>query len=368
VLVGVDGATGHQLFRTQTPGPASLRVTFASDGVVVAERLGCFSADLPNSERGTVMVGYDARTGRERWHQRAGIVTVGPQHGWAQLTPGVLPVRDVATEERMGLDPKTGEVLWSQGVRSDPIRASTRDLLVTSGAGQDGDRLSGVDRATGQTRWSYEVDAARHFQLVAVSDDVVATVVVDRPAATFDQVPEVGVAIHLLSAATGALDHLVPLQLTTTQKMQTSAFQTVDLQITRSILVLDVGELVAFDAHTGAERWRAPGRLDPTVPSPRADVLLARTGAGTGSPVSITALDPHTGRKLWVRGLGRFLYGGAETSSNVVVFERDGYHGIDPKTGQARWQLDPAKGLAGIAGMTSRDLYLVGGCPVTSAD
>src|SRR6476646_8614865 len=115
VLVGVDGTTGHQLFRTQTPGPASLRVTFASDGVVVAERLGCFSADQPNPEGGTVMVGYDARTGRERWHQRPGIVTVGPEAGgWARLTPGVLPDGDVATEKRMGLDPKTGEVRWSQ--------------------------------------------------------------------------------------------------------------------------------------------------------------------------------------------------------------------------------------------------------------
>src|SRR6476659_1570106 len=79
VLVGVDGTTGHQLFRAETPGPASLRVTMASDGVVVAERLGCFSADLPDPERGTVIVGYDARTGRERWHQRAGIVSVGPE-------------------------------------------------------------------------------------------------------------------------------------------------------------------------------------------------------------------------------------------------------------------------------------------------
>jgi hypothetical protein len=50
------------------------------------------------------------------------------------------------------------------------------------------------------------------------------------------------------------------------------------------------------------------------------------------------------------------------------VFERDGYHGIDPRTGRARFQLDPANGVAGIPGMTSRDLYLAGGCPVTSAD
>ena len=89
-------------------------MTFASDGVLVAERVGCFSADLQNPERGTLMVGYDARTGRERWHPRAGIVAVGLEGGgWTKFTPGVLPVHDVATDERMGVDPKAGEILWS---------------------------------------------------------------------------------------------------------------------------------------------------------------------------------------------------------------------------------------------------------------
>ncbi len=79
--------------------------------------------------------------------------------------------------------------------------------------------------------------------------------------------------------------------------------------------MLDVGELVA-STRTGAER-----------PLRARDVLLTRTGAGIGSPVSVTALDPQTGRKLWVRELGRFIYGAAATTSNVVVFERDGYQG-----------------------------------------
>jgi hypothetical protein len=66
--------------------------------------------------------------------------------------------------------------------------------------------------------------------------------------------------------------------------------------------------------------------------------------------------------------LGRFSYGAAATTSSIVVFERNGYQGFDPKTGRARWHLDPVKGVAGVAGIAGPDLYLTGGCPVTSAD
>ena len=57
MIVAVDGATGARLFRTETEGPASLTLVFASDRIVVAERRGCFSADQPDPEGGTVLVG-----------------------------------------------------------------------------------------------------------------------------------------------------------------------------------------------------------------------------------------------------------------------------------------------------------------------
>jgi outer membrane protein assembly factor BamB len=84
--------------------------------------------------------------------------------------------------------------------------------------------------------------------------------------------------------------------------------------------------------------------------------------------VSITALDPAAGDQRWSRDLGPSIYGAAATTSNVVVFERDGYRGMAPKTGRVRWHLDGRRGAGGVAGMTARDLYLAGGCPVTSAD
>jgi hypothetical protein len=107
VPVGVDGTTGPQLFRTRTPDPASLRVTFASDGVVVAERLGCFNADRPNPERSTVMVRYDVDLVAS-----AGTSVRGSSASVSMPAAGVAhtrsaSVRDVATEERMSLDPET---------------------------------------------------------------------------------------------------------------------------------------------------------------------------------------------------------------------------------------------------------------------
>jgi hypothetical protein len=46
-LIGIDGRTGEQAFRATTSGPAALTVVAATKETVVAERRGCFSADLP---------------------------------------------------------------------------------------------------------------------------------------------------------------------------------------------------------------------------------------------------------------------------------------------------------------------------------
>jgi hypothetical protein len=39
-----------------------LLITFAATGIVVAERHGCFSADITEAARSSVLVGYDARS------------------------------------------------------------------------------------------------------------------------------------------------------------------------------------------------------------------------------------------------------------------------------------------------------------------
>ena len=314
------------------------------------------------------MVGYDARTGRERWTQPAGRIAVrSPVRGWPGLTPGILPVRDVSTGEVFGVDPRTGHSLWSIGDGLDPIRASTTDLLVTRRAGPDGDLLEGVDRTTGQPRWRYEVHENRQARLVAASDDLIAVVVGDPPAASFEGADQVGVTLHVLSATTGQLRREFPLPLTTPQKLAMTA-----VEVFGTTVVLDVGELVAFDAISGVERWRAPGRLDPALPAHTGSggngPILVRTGAGTGAPVSITALAPTTGRQRWVRDLGPSISGAAAARSNVVVFERDGYRAVNAATGQRRWKVGPEPGVVGVPGMTGRDFFLVGGCPLTSAD
>jgi outer membrane protein assembly factor BamB len=362
VLVGIAGDSGRQLFRTDTPGPGSLLVTFRSDGVVVAERRGCLSADTPNAERSTVLVGYDTRTGRERWH-RAGLVTAGPQSGgWAHLTPGVLPARNPTTGEQIGLVPRTGETLWSRGAGAPDVRTSTPELLIGSGPGPDGDRVEGVDRASGTIRWSHELDRGRRVELVDADRDVVAALVVDPSATSVEGAADVGATIHILSVRDGRLEREIPLALTVEQQLHLVA-----LQVRDATVVVDMGELLAFDAATGAQRWRAPGRLDPTYPT-TSGVLLVRSGAGTGSPVAITALDPTSGRQRWTRDLGLSSFGAAVAGPDLVVFGRVSYRAIDLTTGRPRWKLDRVQGVAGVTGMSAPNLYLAGGCPVTSAD
>ena len=316
-----------------------------------------------------MFVGYDARTGRERWTQPAGahrrrsrVRTDG-----RASRPEYFPVRDVSTGEVFGVDPRTGHSLWSVGIGLDPIRASTTDLLVTRRAGADGDLLEGVDRTTGQPRWSYEVHGNRQARLVAASDDLIAVVVGDPPAASFEGADRVGVTLHVLSATTGQLQREIPLPLTTPQKLAIDHGRAV-----RHHGRARRGQLVAFDSISGVERWRAPGRLDPALPAHTGSggngPILVRTGAGTGAPVSITALAPATGRQRWVRDLGPSISGAAAARSNVVVFERDGYRAVNAATGQRRWKVDPEPGVVGVPGMTGRDFFLVGGCPLTSAD
>jgi outer membrane protein assembly factor BamB len=356
VVAGFDGDTGRRLFRTETKGPAALSLVLADEDVIVAERRGCGSADLPEPDRSTVLVGYDARSGQERWHQRAGRHADPAEHA----TPGVLPARDAGTGERIGLDPRTGRVRWARGAEPDLVRASTPRLLVLGADGHDGTRLTAVDRLTGETRWTYEIDGGRTVRLVGADDSAVVAIVGDPPAATFEQATGVGVAAHVLSADTGALRREIPLSLTTPEKLAMRS-----VVVSGSTMVLDVGSILGVDMRSGTQRWRSAGTISSTQLHGR-NVLLTRTGAG-GS-LSLTALDPRTGHRRWVHDLGRFDEGAAATAGGIVVFERGGYTALDAATGRTRWHLGSQRGLAGVPGMAARDLYLVGGCPVTRAD
>jgi outer membrane protein assembly factor BamB len=364
-LVGLDGRTGHELFRAKTDGPAVLDVVFASKGVVVVERRGCFSADLPDPDGSTVLVGYDDRTGKELWHHRAGVVAIGPgSSGWLGLTPGALPVRDVATGEQFALHPATGNVLWSRGVDPDLVRASTADMLLMTGRGIGGDRLTAVDRTTGRTRWQQELDGGRRMMLFAASADLAVVVVGGPQAGSFEEAAgRPGPIVQVLSARTGELLREIPLAVSVAQQLVMRK-----ITIEGSTIVLDAGELLAFDASTGAERWRRPGSLSAGLPAGDGRVLLTQTGAGTGSPVSISAVDPRQGRLRWVRDLGLSIYGAAATQSTTVVVGRDRLRALDPSTGRKVWARDRPRGLVPVPGMTGRALSLVGGCPVTNAD
>jgi outer membrane protein assembly factor BamB len=106
------------------------------------------------------------------------------------------------------------------------------------------------------------------------------------------------------------------------------------------VIVLDMGELVAFDTRTGDLRWRTSGSIDATLPAPGSDTLLSQSAGGPGSLVSIAALDPSSGLERWTRDLGTTSSGAAAAGRNLVVFRTTTYRAIDLSTGLPRWSFD----------------------------
>jgi outer membrane protein assembly factor BamB len=115
-------------------------------------------------------------------------------------------------------------------------------------------------------------------------------------------------------------------------------------------------ELTAHDFATGSTRWshRTPGDPIWINTAPRAGVLLLPTGEQIvervlpdGGLVShshggrLTALDPGTGRQLWVH---EGMYAGGEAGDSLLLFERSEggllttLRLIDSRTGAIRWE------------------------------
>jgi outer membrane protein assembly factor BamB len=156
----------------------------------------------------------------------------------------------------------------------------------------------------------------RGIRLVGADDDLVVALVVVPSTPAFETAADVASAIHLVSARDGRLQREIPVAPTVEEKLCTTA-----IAVRRTTIVLDVGEIVAFDAGTGAERWRAPGSLDAALPR-TSDALIVLTGAGTGSTVAMSALDLATGATRWTRDLGRSSHGAASARCALVVFHR----------------------------------------------
>ncbi len=179
VLVGVDRTTGHRLFDTLTASYSiALRDTVASEGLVVAERLGRSSPDLPNPERAPRCSGMTLElVGSAGTSEQESSPSGRNPEGGRSSHPECFP--SVTSLPRSGWA-SIGRPARSSGLTASRLasfRAGTRDLLITSGAGRDGDRLRGTDRATGQSRWSHEVDAARHRPTRRGPRDAIAAVV-----------------------------------------------------------------------------------------------------------------------------------------------------------------------------------------------
>jgi outer membrane protein assembly factor BamB len=315
-VVALDLATGA--IRWRTPTPVQVRGGVAIAGATVA------AAQLD----GTVL-GLDADTGEIRWRSELG---TGLVPGAAAIfAPPASDAGDilVGNQRRLAaISAAEGGTVWSadpvpQGVDSQALSA----IAVGDGAafGVFNRAFGGVgawDRATGQLLWRFEgpLTTAINATPVVASGAVYVVNGMDE--------------VFALDATTGALRWQI--------KLDPAGFDwgnaTVGTPaVSGGVLVVPTlyRDLVALDATTGFELWRFAGTRSPvrathyrgaaeagfeSSPVITGDIVWAADTAG-----ELTALDLHTGSRLWRTQLGTPALGGLAVSGDwLVVATYDG--------------------------------------------
>ena len=315
-VVALDLATGAIRWRTTTP--VQVRGGVAVSGTTVA------AAQID----GTVL-GLDADTGAIRWRSELG----------AGLVPGAAaifapPAADagdilIGNQRRLAaISAAEGGMVWSV----DPVPEGRDSQALSAVAISDGAAfgvfnrvlggLGAWDRATGGLLWRYEGALTTAINATPIVAGGLVYVV--------NGVDEV----FALDTATGILRWSL--------KLDPAGFEwgnaTVGAPaIGRFVLVVPTlyRDLVALDATTGFELWRYAGtssQVRPThyrgareagfeaSPVITGDIVWAADTAG-----QLTALDLHTGQRLWRTRLGAPVLGGLAVSDDwLVVASYDG--------------------------------------------
>ncbi len=114
------------------------------------------------------------------------------------------------------------------------------------------------------------------------------------------------------------------------------------------------GMLFAVDAATGEERWSFPAGRDNSSPAIAGGVVYSGSLDG-----NLYALDAQTGNELWHAPLGASASRAASVAGDLVYIGSDNglLHAFDLATGEERWQIDTAGTIVGTPMIVDGVLY-----------
>lgn len=326
-LYGLDRRTGALRWRFRCPEGASQPVV--SDGIVL---LGTGN----DGEPGT-WFGVDASDGTERWR----LPGVAKRYDAPVVVDGVAYISSTVTDDTSALRAVgvvDGKLRWSipMAHRSRTVVATPHVLCVVTG--RDPGRLTGLDSATGRQLWTSDTPVA--IAETALSAD---------GAKVFARGPKGTVAAHsttdgrrLWEAPCDSYDSTI---FTVTPESLFSAIRT---------------GVAAFDTETGAVRWTAATRYSAGTPAPAVAHGIVAVATGDLGEVDddgdvtkpygdIHAFDAATGTQRWAYDARTKPY--VLAAGPTAVYAQHGqarFSAFDPATGIPRWHLKlPAKGFVG---------------------
>ena len=229
-----------------------------------------------------------------------------------------------------GLDLGDGHPLWSWTGGQDVFGMWRWGGLVAVLTDQVSthSRLTGLDAATGQVRWSLRLPGRGLLgDQAATADGGLA------------MVTTAGV-LQVVNLADGSV------------RWRRTAGASPALTAAGQLVIFSVnGRLTGYDDQTGQPRWTTGGLPgQPTIQVADGLVLVTSNAQGPGITTALTAVLPATGRIAWRFDTGEPLTvlsaGPAGLTVAAYVFNRWLYL-LDPRTGRPRWQATLAASPAG---------------------
>lgn len=368
-LVALEAQTGERQWRFgPARSPQCLRIIFAT-----AERVFVNA----QAEGGSLDVfAFDARTGRRVWTTR---LSDQPTPAVAQhlvflrgipSEPGPTVVADDSRGGFRALDAETGELRWQTRVEG-PIppgqtfaRAVGRNVVVVQATSSGEVRpyrefLRGLDRATGEPRWQFDVPTDFSVSVAAVNDGAIALVAM--PIRQSAEAQLAGPQVIALDEHTGVVRFQVPLPGRRTESPESPVV------MSDSVIVASTATgVTALDASSGEVMWQID---DLRVVGP---ITNRGTFAGIRGNGNLLVVDARTGERIYTvpggqatrvvrSGFSVSDLGVHATRRLAIIWEYAGATAFDPRTETKSWNAR-VRYPALTGQVVHGRVYLSGGC------